>query len=146
MGGKCLIDIRGQRSKAYFVDLLCTKTAQTESGLLNFSEMLMSCFYLPCSGPPSWDAWLERQNGTLVAVCKVSSVKHAANISWNHEGVLVNTQAESDGKFIVESRLELLKETDTETLECTIRHPDWPEGLKLKPTFGENKKGVQNMA
>ncbi|XP_075896111.1 cell surface glycoprotein CD200 receptor 1 isoform X2 [Nelusetta ayraudi] len=88
--------------------------------------------------PPSSNAWLERRNGMLVAVCNVSSVKPAANISWNHEGVLVNTQEESDGMFIAESRLELLKETDAETLKCTIRHPDWPEEWILQPKFRES--------
>lgn len=108
----------------------------------HFSVLLMSCFYLLCSGRPSSNAWLERQNGTVVAVCNVSSVKPAANISWNHEGVLVNTQQESDGMFIAESRLELLKETDAETLECTIEHPDWPEEWIIKHTFIESKKDV----
>lgn len=116
-----------------------------QSLVSSFSSELL-CFYLLCSGPPASNAWLEKQNGTLVAVCSVSSVKPAANISWNHEGVPVNTQEELDGMLVVESRLELPKEEDAETLECTIRHPDWPEEWKIKPKSGESKKYVKNIA
>lgn len=105
----------------------------------------MCRFQLRCSGPPASDAWLDFQNGTLVATCNVSSVNTAANISWNHEGAAVSTREELDGVFIVESRLELLKETDAENLKCTIRHPDWPEELTIKPTF-RNSKTVKIMA
>lgn len=106
----------------------------------HFSEFLMCRFQLHCSGPPASDAWLDYQNGTLVAVCNVSSVKTAANISWNYGGVATNTQKELDGIFIVESRLELLQETDAENLKCIIRHPDWPDEWIKKPTFRESRK------
>lgn len=108
--------------------------------LPHFPEFLMCCFHLQRSGPPASNVWLDFQNGTRVAVCNVSSVKTAANISWNYEGAVTNTQEELDGIFIVESRLELLKETDEENLKCIIRHPDWPEEWILKPTSQKSKE------
>lgn len=123
----------------YFVDFVYHEDTNSV-WLPHFYKLLKCCFHLQCSGPPPSNAWLDYQNGTLVAVCNVSSVKTAANISWNHEGATRNTQAELDGIFIVESRLELRKETDAENLKCTIRHPDWPEEWIIKPTFRKSKK------
>lgn len=99
----------------------------------------MSCYDLLVPVCPKISATWETWHGKLVAVCRAERGKPAANISWSHEGKVVETQVESDGFFTVESRLEPLNGTDTKNLTCAIRHPYWSEEKTLEPKPGKGQ-------
>lgn len=119
---------------AQYKQIKATKWGAKTAELLSiFPNSLISCFDPLASVPPDISAMWETQHGKLVAVCRAERGKPAANISWSHEGKPVETQAESDGFFTVESRLELPKGTDTKNLTCVISHPYWSEEQTLEP-------------
>lgn len=99
----------------------------------------MYSFDLLVSVCPKISATWETKNGKAVAVCRAERGKPAANISWSHDGKVIETLNETDGFFKVESHLEPLNGTDTKNLTCAVRHPCWSEENTLEPKPGKGQ-------
>ncbi|XP_076015234.1 cell surface glycoprotein CD200 receptor 1-A isoform X2 [Genypterus blacodes] len=103
-------------------------------------------FRVSVSVQPSLSAWLERQGGKRVAVCKAQRGRPAASVVWRNLrnssfAPEVKTQLGSDGSYTVESRMELTNDSDAENLTCAVSHVYWKEEQILDLTTTEDHHG-----